>query len=186
MPFKHVAYGSYYRSYGNGTLKDQTLGVSAAHALNPRLSFGMGANYHQFSIVNYGSAEVFSLDLSIASKLSDKLATAINLFNPLHADLGPEKLEPVMRMGARYDFNKAVLAVAELEKAVSSPANFKTGINYQFTPIMYCALGYASLGGLVTFGLRYKHKRIDTGLAVAVPASGPIFTHFSFAYELGK
>lgn len=186
MPLKHIAYGLQLRSYGNGTLQDQTLGTSAAHALNNRLSFGIGANYHKYSIVNYGRVHVFSLDMSIVSKLSGKLTTAVSLFNPFAASIGPEKLDRVMHIGAKYDFNKAVLVVAELEKAFSSPVNFKTGINYQFIPGMYCSGGYSSIGGLATFGLGYRHKRINAGFAMAVPAAGPLFTNFSFAYELGK
>lgn len=186
LPLKHIAYGSYYRSYGNGTLNDQTIGASAAHALSPKMSFGIGANYHSYSIINYGKARTFSLDMSIALKLSGKLATAVSLFNPFAAALGPEKLDRTMRAGMKYEFNKAVLAVAELEKAASSPPNFKAGIDYQFAAVMHCSAGYSSLGGLATLGLFYKHKRINTGMAIAMPASGPIFTHCSFIYELGK
>lgn len=189
LPLKHIAYGLHQRSYGNGTLQDQTFGAAVAHSLNPKLSFGIGANYHHYSIVNYGRTDAFSMEVSIASKLSSKFSTAVSLFNPFRSSLGTnsgEKLDRVMRIGAKYDFNKAVLVVAELEKAGSSVANFKTGINYQFMTVMYCSMGYSSLGGLATFGTGYRHKRVNTGMAVATSALGLLFTHFSFSYEFGK
>ena len=189
LPLKHIAYGVHQRSYGNDILRDQTIGAGVAHALNPKLSFGIGAGYHHYSIVNYGRIHAFSLNVSFVSKLSTRLTTAASLFNPFAAGLGSrqaEKLDRTMRIGAKYDFNKLVWAVTELEKSTSSPLNFKSGIHYQFSSRIYCSAGYSSLARFITLGLGFRNQRLSTGMAIAVPASGPVFTSVSMNYEIGK
>ncbi len=168
VPFKKMGYGFKFLSFGNNVLKDQMMGVNVSHALNPKISFGAGFNYHLYSIKNYGEFQSQTFEFSVYAKNSSKIHTSFMVFNPFSSkikEIKDERLNPTVRFGLKYLLNSKINLVSEVEKNATYKPNLKLGLDYQYSEKFQLRCGVSTLEPSVSFGFGFKHKSIKVETA---------------------
>ncbi len=189
IPYKNTAYGCKFFSNGNGVLNDLSMGFGLAHKPHRQFSFGIGANYHLYSIMGYGSSSAISIDCAILAHMTDKWGASFSVSNPLVAKLKGkyvEQLQRTFRLGMLYKVNSKVSLAIEAEKCHSFKTNIKAGCHYQLSPEFYFNMGFASLQSVCSFGIGFKQKQYTLAFASSVGFSPGISSNLSFIYEIGK
>lgn len=189
VPYKNLGYGIKVNSFGNNILKDQTIGASVAYAINKKMNVAAGFNYHLYAIKNYGNANTQTFEIAVVNKITENFCLAFQVFNPFGAkftEIADQRLRPTARLGARYKINNKVNLVGEIEKNNYFKANFKSGIDYQFSEkINFCA-GIATLQPQFTAGIGFIYKKINIETAHVLTSRLGFSHHINLIFNFAK
>nr|WP_294893913.1 hypothetical protein [uncultured Pedobacter sp.] len=170
LPIKNYAIGAAFQTYGIDAYNEIKTGISLAKSFGPKLLIGVGLNYHQLSITNYGNANAFSIELGLQYQVFPNLWLASHIANPNQSKYGDstDQIIPAhIQFGGTYVFSDQLLITTEIAKVLDSGADFKTGIEYKV--IKFVALrGGISVNPFkqyAGFGVNYEKVNIDFAVA---------------------
>ncbi len=170
VPIKTYVVGASFQAYGTDGFNEVKTGLSLARAFGQKLSLGIGLNYHQLAIQNYGDARALTVEVGLAYQITPQLCLASHIANPNQSKFGKEtaqKIPTQMKFGASYLFNEQVLLASEFVQGIGGQADFKSGIEYKLVKILALRGGLAvnpfkQYGG---FGIDYKGIQCDFAIA---------------------
>lgn len=170
LPIKNYSIGAAFQSYGVDAYNEIKTGLSLAKSFGPKLLIGVGLNYHQLSITNYGNANTFTVEVGLQYNVLPKLWLASHIANPNQSkfsDNADQVIPAHIQFGATYIFSDQLLITSEIEKVLDSQADFKTGIEYKV--VKFVALrGGVSVNPFkqyAGFGVNYQKVNIDFAVA---------------------
>lgn len=170
LPIKNYAIGAAFQSYGVDAYNEIKTGLSLAKSFGTKLHIGVGLNYHQLSISNYGNANTFSIEVGLQYQIFPKLWLASHIANPNQSKYGDNTDETIpthLQFGGTYVFSDQLLITSEFETELNYGSDFKTGIEYKI--IKFVALrGGISVNPFkqyAGFGVNYQKVNIDFAVA---------------------
>ena len=189
-PTKSGAFGLTISNYGSTNFNTNKIGLGYGKKLSERFSAGIQLDYINIYIGdNYGSKGLFTFELGILAKATDKINIGAHVFNPIRAkimDYNDERLPVVMNLGVQWKANKYFVFSAEAESDINSKMILKTGIEYRIIDMLYARIGISNNPNIVSFGagLHLGNFRLDFSSSMhQVLGYSP---QFSFIYELDK
>ena len=176
--------------YGFASYSEMRAGLTYATTVLERVNLGAKLNYTQTSILQYGSAGTFYLDLGVNTSLTENLNVGFHVFNANRAYIKKEIQEQVptiLSLGVAYNVSDKVLWVADVEKHINYQVAFKTGIEYKFHE-KFCARA-----GMNTYpvsfhagaGINLKNLQVDIANSYYLDGVG-YSPQLSLSYRFGS
>ncbi len=170
LPINNYSIGANFNSYGIDVYNEVKTGVSLAKSFGPKLLIGVGLNYHQLSITNYGNANTITIEVGLQYNVLPKLWFASHIANPNQSRYSndTEHVIPAhIQFGGTYLFSDQLMVTSEFEKILDREVDFKTGIEYKV--VKFVALrGGVSVNPFkqyAGFGVNYQKANIDFAVA---------------------
>jgi hypothetical protein len=171
MPYKKSAYGIKIGSEGNAVMFDRVIGLGLAHKVHKQLSFGIGANYHFFRIVGYGSRSMITAELSLLSRINDRISTCFHSYNLLGArfrSIPDEPVQRTFRIGLTCRVNSKVMLVAEAEKSYKYRTGLRIGFQYRLNKKFHFNTGISTIQPQWAFGLGFITQSFRIAFAFSI------------------
>jgi hypothetical protein len=185
-------YGNYGLSmsrFGDELFSQQHVGVGIGHRLG-QFSLGGKVDLWQVAAEGYGSRKAVALSVGGQAEVIPGLyfgAYAYNINQARLAEFGDERLPTIMKAGLGYRPYQKLLLLAETEKHIDFPANFKAGIEYQvLQERLYLRTGFGSLTNRATFGLGFKARHLLADYAFGSTTLLGQSHHLSLSYTFQK
>lgn len=154
--------------YGYRQFRTQRIGAGYSLKLAERFFAGVQLNYQGLQLnENYGSNHSVSAEAGVQAVITDNWRIGVSAFNIGRAklsDFEDDRYNTVMRFGTNYSFSEKVVILAEAEKNLEHPVNFKGGVEYQAVKNFFVRAGAASRATEFTFGFGYKWKILQLDL----------------------
>lgn len=165
LPFqeKHVA-GLDYSGSGFSLYKESRIGLSYGVEVVDRLSLGVKGNYYLVSIPEYGTANAFSVDVGLLTRISKEFTLGFRAFNASQSRLkteAEEKLPVAYSAGMAWQPGEKALIVADIEKTVDFPLSFNSGIEYAFHKMFKARAGFSTYPVTFNVGVGFEAKNIQ-------------------------
>lgn len=183
-------YGNYGLSlsrFGDELFSQQHVGVGIGHKLG-QFSLGAKVDLWQVAAQGYGSRKAVALSVGGQAEVVPGLyfgAYAYNLNQAKLAQFDDERLPTTMKAGLGYRPYQKLLLLAETEKHIDHPANFKAGIEYQLLQEKVALrTGFSSLTNRVTFGLGFRARQLYCDYAFGSTTPLGISHHLSLSYTI--
>ncbi|HET8829339.1 MAG TPA: hypothetical protein VFM79_08345 [Pelobium sp.] len=170
LPLKSYSIGAAFQTYGVDSYNEVKTGLSLAKSFGPKLLIGVGLNYHQLDITNYGNAKTISIEVGLQYQIFPKLWLASHIANPNQSKYndGTDQVIPAhIQFGGTYIFSDQLLITSEFEKVLDSQADFKTGIEYKVVEFVALRGGISvnPFKQYAGFGVNYRKVNIDFAVA---------------------
>jgi hypothetical protein len=154
-----------FSSYGFSEYKEQQVSLAASKKWDD-ISLGVGINYHQLNLRNYGSASALSVDVGCQYSLSDKIILGAHISNPSGSKFPGEltALLPVsIDFGSSFHITDKLLITSEIEKVLRSVTSLKVGAEYKIIEWFAIRAGMSSnpLRQSIGFGVAYHKFHFD-------------------------
>lgn len=176
-------------SFGFSKYSDNKIGL--AYGLEIFKNFAIGAqidylNIHQMS--EYGDIHLFTAEIGLMAKPTDNLSVGVHVYNPWRTKLSKSTdlyVNTIFKAGLSYKFNDNVIFMAQVDKDLDLPTEFKTGIEYAIVEKIYLRLGASVFQNQWTpcFGLGYKIKNFGFDLAFENRPIVGMFSGLSIEYR---
>jgi hypothetical protein len=144
-------------SFGYRDFRTFKNGVGYSMKLFEELSLGVQMNHHMIRLTSpYGLNQTVTGELGISYKVTEAWNFGMAVFNIGRNELinNPiERYSTSMRLGTSYKISNMVLAVAEIEKDISHPLRFKSGIEYSPDNNLLFRIGFATNPIELSFGI---------------------------------
>lgn len=164
MPTGFGTLGVNMKYFGYEQYNEQKIGLAYGKALGKYLAVGVQLDYFRTFIGNdYGSAQAVSFELSLYSKLSEKLELGAHLFNPIGMQIGEQSKEDIpisFKLGLLYHVDDRLYLATEAEKVLDEKTIYKFGLQYMIVERFIARIGVATNPGLYTFGFGLKWDRL--------------------------
>jgi long-subunit fatty acid transport protein len=132
-------------------------GVGYSMKILEELSLGVQINHHLIRLAApYGLNQTVTGELGLSYKVTEAWNFGMAVFNIGRNELidNPiERYSTSMRLGTSYKISNMVLAVAEIEKDISHPLRFKSGIEYSPDNNLLFRIGFATNPIELSFGI---------------------------------
>ncbi|PKV63427.1 PorV/PorQ family protein [Pontibacter ramchanderi] len=185
-------YGNYGLSlsrFGDELFSQQHVGIGMGHKLG-QFSLGGKVDLWQVAAEGYGSRKAVALSVGGQAEVVPGLyfgAYAYNINQAKLAEFDDERLPTIMKAGLGYRPYQKLLLLAETEKHIDYPANFKAGIEYQLLQEkMALRTGFSSLTNRATFGLGFKARHLLADYAFGSTTLLGQSHHLSLSYTFQK
>ncbi|MBD1396719.1 hypothetical protein H9Q13_06030 [Pontibacter sp. JH31] len=185
-------YGNYGLSlsrFGDELFSQQHVGIGIGHKLG-QFSLGAKADLWQVAAEGYGSRKAVALSVGGQAEVVPGLyfgAYAYNINQARLAAFDDERLPTIMKAGLGYRPYQKILLLAETEKHIDFPANFKAGIEYQLLQEKVALRsGFSTLTNRATFGLGFRAWHLLADYAFGTTTLLGISHHLSVAYQLSR
>jgi len=155
--------------FGFNLYNENKIGLAYAMPLSENFSAGVQVDYLLTQLAeNYGRKGLFTFELGLMAKLTDKLYMGAHVFNPARVKLTDyieERIPTHIRFGFNYIFSDKVNLVAEVEKDINYKPIFKVGIDYEIVKNVYVRTGVANNPSVFAFGfgVNMKKFKVDFG-----------------------
>lgn len=174
LPTKRGTFGLSFFQFGEGTYKENKLGIAFAKQLSNKFYAGVQLDYYSLRLPENNNRFGFAtFEAGAVYSPSEKLFLGFHIFNPISNGLNlPEekqKMPVIYRLGGHYLFDDTILLSVETQKDSGKPSLLKTGI--EFSPVNNLAL---------RFGVSGKPLNYTTGFGYVL---GRISTDFAFSYH---
>lgn len=161
LPLKFGTAGVGVFRFGDRLYNEQifTIGFSNSFGL---ASLGLKANYIQYSAEGFGSKGIFSISFGGIATLTEKISIGshiINLNQPEISKAEGEKLSTTLIVGAAFQLTSQTLVTSELEKDLSYPVKWKTGVEYKPFKKFTLRTGLSLNPSTVFFGFGFHSKK---------------------------
>ena len=164
-PLSFGTIGGSFEYFGNSLYSEMKLGLAYAMKLGTRASIGVQLDYLNSSAQNYGSQHYITFELGVYYRPIQKVSIGAHIYNPVKwvvDDVSGEILPVVFNVGLSYNPFDQLTILAELEKDIIHPFNFKGGIEYEVVESFRVRAGFNTQPTLFSFGLGYKMKNLLT------------------------
>lgn len=153
LPTKTGNFGIKAAAFGSQAYRENLFSLAYGRQLSQRFRLGAELIYWNNSIPEYGTQGYLTFALGIQSQLSKQVSVAAYLYNPIRAERNDEELTySVLQLGVAYQPSEQLNIVAEVEKDIDHPANFKAGIEYALNDLIALRLGIGTAPSLFSFG----------------------------------
>ena len=170
FPTKAGVFGFSFFQFGEGTFKEQKIGLSFSKKLSQKLNAAIQLDYFsQRFPENDGTKGFATFECGLTYKTTEHLTLGAHVFNPVkngvETPVGKQKIAATYRFGGHYQFSDLVLISAEAQKSTENPTIFKTGI--EFSPLKNMAFRFGISGRPIqyTAGIGYSFGRVTTDIA---------------------
>lgn len=170
LPLKNYRVGASFNSYGVDAYNEIKTGISLAKAFGPKLLIGIGLNYHQLNITNYGNANTASIEVGLQYNVLPNLWLASHIANPnqsRYSDDAEQVIPAHIQFGGTYVFTDQLMITTEFEKVLNREADFKTGLEYKVVKFVALRGGISvnPFKQYAGFGVHYQKVNIDFAVA---------------------
>ena len=167
LPSKNTFVGFSFNRYGISEYNEIKAGLAIAKKFGNDLSISIKGNYHQISIINYGSTAGFSLDVGAMYKLNDLLTLGFYINNPslqsFKNKIIKTSIPTVFHFGSSYQFSDKLLVATTINKDIKGKADFSLGLDYKVIEMISLRAGLSvkPFKHYAGFGINYKNLMID-------------------------
>jgi hypothetical protein len=167
LPVKLGGFGLQAGRFGFSGFNETQAGLGYGLQLSDKAAVGGKINYYTQQIAGYGNASTVNFEAGVTLKLTEKLTSGIQAYNPVGGKFGVdknEKLASVYRLGLGYDVSDKVFLAAELIKEENLPLNVVSALHYQFEKKFFAKIGVSTAASNVfaAAGLTLgNHFRLD-------------------------
>ncbi len=183
-----AAYGNYgmsFSRFGDELYSQQALGLGAGHKLG-QFSLGVKLDVWQVAVQGYGSRKAAALSVGGQAEVVPGLnfgAYAYNLNQAKLADFEDERLPTIMKAGLSYSPYPKLLLLAETEKHIDFPADFKAGIEYRLLQEkLALRTGFSTETNRATFGAGFQARHLQVDYALGSTTLLGISNHVAVSY----
>ncbi|NQU53789.1 MAG: hypothetical protein HQ522_14765 [Bacteroidetes bacterium] len=169
LPVNAGTFGFSFSQFGQGSFKENKLGLAFAKQLSEKFHAGIQLDYFLQRFPENSSAFGFAtFEAGIIYSPNKKLFLGAHVFNPISNGIetleGKQKMPAIFRFGGHYNFDEMVLLTVEIQKDYEHPFLLKTGI--EFSPVENLALRFGVSGKPVNYtaGLGYTFGKITTDI----------------------
>lgn len=169
LPVNAGVFGFSFLQFGQGSFKENKIGLAFAKSLSEKLHAGIQLDYFSNRLPENSSAFGFAtFEAGIIYSLNKKLFLGAHVFNPISNGIetleGKQKMPIIVRIGGHYKFDEMILLTIETQKDTGNPFLIKTGI--EFSPVQNLALRFGVSGKPVNYtaGLGYSFENITTDI----------------------
>jgi hypothetical protein len=150
---------------GFKNFNEHAIGLAYARKLGQLLDVGVQFNYYGYRIPAHLGLNTVNVEMGAIAHLSKNLNLGFHIYGPVggHFPKANEKLGSSCKIGLGYDASDQFYFSAELVKPEKHPANFITGIQYQFRHQFFVRAGISSAlpGGYAGVGIGWNNLRLD-------------------------
>jgi hypothetical protein len=172
LPYKKSTFALSANSFGNTLYAQRSFGLAYAMKLDEGLRVGVQLDYLNLRLgEGYGSTSAVTAELGVQARLTEKLWIGAHLYNPNRAKLGgpyDEKAPTIISAGLAYTFNKQVTLAAEAGKDIDRQEQYRAGIEYRPTDVLFLRTGVSSGPTKAHFGAGFRLKQLELDLAVVL------------------
>ncbi|MEZ5009171.1 MAG: hypothetical protein R2753_13555 [Chitinophagales bacterium] len=164
-PLSFGTIGGSFEYFGNSLYSEMKLGLAYAMKLGTRASIGVQLDYLNSSAQNYSTQHYITFELGVYYRPIQKVSIGAHIYNPVKwivDDVSGEILPVVFNVGLSYNPFDQLTILAELEKDIIHPFNFKGGIEYEVVESFSVRAGFNTQPTLFSFGLGYKMRTLLT------------------------
>lgn len=164
-PLSFGTIGGSFEYFGNSLYTEMKLGLAYAMKLGSRASIGIQLDYLNSSAHNYGIQHYVTFELGVLYRPIEQVSIGAHIYNPVKwtvDETSGELLPIVFNIGLSYRPFDQLTILAELEKDIIHPFNFKGGIAYEVVPSFTVRAGFNTQPTLFSFGVGYKMKNLLT------------------------
>lgn len=168
---KFIHLGLSINHYGYEKYNQQNFSFGIAKKLNNNFNLGVTINYLTINIAEQENTGALTGSLSVFYKINKNLHLGVLLFNPTQSNYHINtygKVNTFGRIGVKYQVNKSVYLIGDLDKTLEQETILRGGINYSFHPNFDLSLGYANNPNYLTFGFNAKVKKMDLAFAASM------------------
>ena len=165
--FKKHSHGISFYKFGKTIYNEQKIGYTASHKIG-FMTFGITLNYLQYHIENINTKGFFTMEAGMRGEIGKKIMLGAYIYNVTQTVLNKEtgeRIPTLMRIGFSYFPIQSFVFSAELEKNLSYPLRWKTGMEYKIHTFFTIRTGITTSPLLYTFGASFACKNIQLDLA---------------------
>ncbi len=190
LPAGNGAFGAHGSYFGFAQSNQTQLSFAYGRKVTKTIDVGGSFHYHNISQTGiYGNASAITGSIAMRMKLTDKITTGFNVFNPIRASwskVDEERLPARVSLGVGYDASDKFFVTGELEKEENQPVNVNLAFHYQFVPQFFVRAGIASQTSNYFVGLGFQLKDFRLDLATSVHPQLGITPGVLLLINLGK
>lgn len=154
-----------FSRYGFAVYNEQQVSLACARKWGD-ISVGLGFNYHQLKIRNYGASDAVSVDIGFQYQLNKSITLGTHIANPTGSGFDNEisgAIPVIMDFGAAFKVSNKVLLTSEVQKTLNSATLLKFGTEYKIMDWLAMRGGISSnpLRQYLGLGIRHEGLRFD-------------------------
>lgn len=188
IPTNTGVFGLNLTYFGFSLYNESKVGLAYAQNFGDNLSAGIQLNYMATRIAeDYGKKHSFTFEIGSIYQLNEGLYIGTHIFNPIKtkiSDYNNERIPTIIRLGISYCFSERVVVVAETEKDIYMPYDFKLGIEYQITDPIYIRGGIGTATNQNAFGFGIMLNNFNIDIAASYHHVLGYSPQFSFIYKI--
>lgn len=150
-----------FNRYGFTAYNEQQVSLACSRKWGD-VSLGMGFNYHQLKIQNYGSADAVSADVGIQYQLNETITLGAHIANPSGSrfnDAISALVPVVIDFGTACKLSDKLLITSEIEKTLNSEMSFRLGTEYNIAEWLALRGGISTNPMRQYFGFGVGHEK---------------------------
>ncbi len=152
LPTPSGVFGLSYHYFGYNQYNESKIGLAFGKTFGERFSAGIQIDYLAYKLQgDYGKEGLFTFEIGLQHKISEKVVIGAHAFNPIRAKLtdDPEERVPsIFRLGAAFNVSDELVLVLETEKNLDYKPNIRTGLEYKVAEKIFVRVGYESVPAL--------------------------------------
>lgn len=161
--FKFGTIGILASNFGYSEYNEQKFGLAYAKKLSTSISLGGQFDLLRYNVSQAGSKNIYTFEIGMQLKLNKDFSVATHIFSPGNISVTENtELGTRLRLGLKYSPSNKVFILAELDKVIYRPLEYKLGISYQVINELQLRFGMNptvesfSFGAMVSFMDKYK------------------------------
>lgn len=201
FPTNTGVFGLSYQYFGYTQYNESKIGLAYAKSLGNGFAAAVQLDYIAYKLSgDYGHNSIFTFEIGIQKKLSEKIVIGAHAFNPIRAKLtdDPEERVPaIYRLGITYSVSNDLILVLETEKDLDYKPLVRGGLEYRIAKMAFARLGYSSVPALTgsenlsvssmyTFGFGLKFGQLDVDFAASMNQTLGWSPAISMVYHFNK
>ena len=169
VPVNKGTFALSFSQFGFNLYNENKVGLAYAMPLSKNFFAGVQLDYLLTQLAeNYGRKGLFTFEVGLMAKLSDKMYMGAQIYNPLRVkltDYVEERIPSYINFGITYIFSKQVNVVAEAQKDINYKPLFKLGVEYEIVNNVFVRTGLGTNPSIFSFGfgIKMKNLKIDFG-----------------------
>lgn len=167
LPTKSGTFAFHGTYFGSSLSNQSQMTLAYGRKITDKIDVGASFHYHQISQAGiYGKASAITGSVGFLLHLTDKIHAGLNVYNPIRAAYGRDKLEQLpsqYSFGVGFDASDKLFATTELVKEENQNLNVNVGFQYQFIRQFFIRAGIATqtTNYFLGLGFRLKDFRLD-------------------------
>jgi hypothetical protein len=162
-PLKFGTIGGSVNYFGSSLHYEMKVGIAYAMKFGERFGLGIQLDYLNAKTKDLTGNHYATFEIGLLYKPIPNVSIGAHVYNPVKWEVDEysgEMLPIVFNLGVQYAPIEPLLLLAELEKDIIQPFNFKFGISYEVTDGLFVRGGFNTNPTLFTFGLGYEFKEM--------------------------
>lgn len=190
FPANNGTFGLGFYQFGNGSYKENKLGLAYAKNLSEKLSASIQLDYFSQRLPENDSRSGFiTFDAGVIYHFTSGVALGSHIFNPVSVKFTENETTgspTVFRFGGHYNFGNNLIWVAEIEKVAKHPVLLKSGMEFSPAENFFLRLGFSGKPYQLTSGIGFKTKLLCFDLAFGYHGNLGISPAVSIQFNLAE